>query len=124
MSKNLQSDDGKHIVIRPMAYLKEADSTRYAKVKQFRSSRAICTARRRTCTADQRANARVGEKYPGRVESIFSPLSTIVPSHLMDPNMFGFKDLKADDEANPLGDIAFDDDSCSTPAPAPGAFSI
>ncbi|HZV63930.1 MAG TPA: tRNA 2-thiocytidine(32) synthetase TtcA, partial [Telluria sp.] len=55
------------------------------------------------------------KKYPGRVESIFSSLSTVVPSHLMDRDMFGFKDLKADGEANPLGDIAFDDEPCSTP---------
>jgi tRNA 2-thiocytidine biosynthesis protein TtcA len=62
------------------------------------------------------------KKYPGRVESIFSSLSTVVPSHLMDREMFGFADLKADGEANPLGDIAFDEEPCSTPAP--GVFSI
>ncbi len=54
--------------------------------------------------------------HPGRVESIFTSLTNVVPSHLMDPNMFGFKDLKADGVASPLGDIAFDEEPCSTPA--------
>jgi tRNA 2-thiocytidine biosynthesis protein TtcA len=56
------------------------------------------------------------KKYPGRVENIFSSLSTVVPSHLMDRDMFGFADLKADGVANPAGDIAFDEEPCGTPA--------
>jgi len=42
----------------------------------------------------------------------------VVPSHLMDRELFGFKDLKTDGIANPLGDIAFDEEPCSTPAPS------
>jgi len=56
------------------------------------------------------------KKRPGRVENIFSSLSTVVPSHLMDRDLFGFTDIKADGVANPLGDIAFDEEPCSTPA--------
>jgi tRNA 2-thiocytidine biosynthesis protein TtcA len=55
------------------------------------------------------------KKYPGRVENIFSSLSTVVPSHLMDRDMFGFTDLKATGVADPAGDLAFDDEPCSTP---------
>jgi tRNA 2-thiocytidine biosynthesis protein TtcA len=40
----------------------------------------------------------------------------VVPSHLMDRDMFGFTDLKTDGVANPNGDIAFDEEPCSTPA--------
>lgn len=117
MPAKLQSDDGKHIVIRPMAYVKEADSTRYAEVKQFPIIPCdLCGSQENLQRKQIKGLMREWEKkYPGRVESIFSSLSTIVPSHLMDPNMFGFKDLKADGEANPLGDIAFDEDPCSTP---------
>jgi tRNA 2-thiocytidine biosynthesis protein TtcA len=50
------------------------------------------------------------------VENIFSSLSTVVPSHLMDGALFNFKEAKADGMANPLGDIAFDEEPCSTPA--------
>jgi tRNA 2-thiocytidine biosynthesis protein TtcA len=126
MPAKLQSDDGKHIVIRPMAYVKEADSTRYAEVKQFPIIPCdLCGSQENLQRKQIKGLMREWEKkYPGRVESIFSSLSTVVPSHLMDPNLFGFKDLKADGEPNPLGDIAFDDEPCSTPAPMPGAFSI
>jgi tRNA 2-thiocytidine biosynthesis protein TtcA len=56
------------------------------------------------------------KSHPGRVDNIFSSLSTVVPSHLQDRNLFGFMDLKTDGVANPLGDIAFDEEPCSTPA--------
>ena len=56
------------------------------------------------------------KKHPGRVDNIFSSLSTVVPSHLMDRDLFGFADLKATGVAMPNGDIAFDDEPCSTGA--------
>lgn len=126
MPAKLQSDDGKHIVIRPMAYVKEADSTRYAEVKQFPIIPCdLCGSQENLQRKQIKGLMREWEKkYPGRVESIFSSLSTIVPSHLMDPNMFGFKDLKADGEANPLGDIAFDEDPCSTPTTTFGTIPL
>jgi tRNA 2-thiocytidine biosynthesis protein TtcA len=55
------------------------------------------------------------KKYPGRVENIFSSLSTVVPSHLMDRAMFGFTALQATGVADPAGDIAFDDEPCGAP---------
>ncbi len=58
------------------------------------------------------------KKFPGRGENIFSSLSTVAPSHLMDRNLFGFTELKASGIADPNGDIAFDDDPCSTPTMA------
>ena len=117
MPAKLQSDDGKHIVIRPMAYVKEEDSTRYAEVKQFPIIPCdLCGSQENLQRKQIKGLMRKWEKeHPGRVESIFSALSTVVPSHLMDPNMFSFKDLKADGVASPLGDIAFDDEPCATP---------
>jgi tRNA 2-thiocytidine biosynthesis protein TtcA len=58
------------------------------------------------------------------VENIFSALSTVVPSHLMDRDMFGFVDLKTDGVANPNGDIAFDEEPCSTPSTVPGIIPL
>ena len=126
MPAKLQSDDGKHIVIRPMAYVKEADSTRYAEVKRFPIIPCdLCGSQENLQRKQIKGLMREWEKkYPGRVDSIFSSLSTIVPSHLMDRAMFGFADLKADGAPNPLGDIAFDDEPCAMPALAPGVFSI
>ncbi|MDP3669294.1 MAG: tRNA 2-thiocytidine(32) synthetase TtcA [Telluria sp.] len=118
MPAKLQSDDGKHMVIRPMAYVKEADSTRYAEIKQFPIIPCdLCGSQENLQRKQIKALMREWEKkHPGRVESIFSALSTVVPSHLMDANLFGFKDLKVDGVASALGDIAFDEDPCSTPA--------
>ncbi|MFL6676629.1 MAG: tRNA 2-thiocytidine(32) synthetase TtcA [Massilia sp.] len=119
MPAKLVSDDGKHMVIRPMAYVKEADTERYAEVKGFPIIPCdLCGSQENLQRKQIKGLMREWEKkHPGRVESIFSSLSTVVPSHLMDRDLFGFKDIKADGEANPLGDIAFDEEPCSTPAP-------
>ncbi|SDF23384.1 tRNA s(2)C-32 sulfurtransferase [Massilia sp. PDC64] len=118
MPAKLVSDDGKHVVIRPLAYVKEADTERYAEVKQFPIIPCdLCGSQENLQRKQIKAMLRDWEKkYPGRVENIFSSLSTVVPSHLMDRDMFGFQDLKADGVANPAGDIAFDEEPCSTPA--------
>ena len=118
MPAKLVSDDGKHVVIRPLAYVKEADTERYAEVKDFPIIPCdLCGSQENLQRKQIKAMLRDWEKkHPGRVENIFSSLSTVVPSHLMDRDMFGFTDLKADGVANPAGDIAFDEEPCSTPA--------
>ena len=58
------------------------------------------------------------KKHPGRVDNIFSSLSTVVPSHLMDRSQFDFANLQAGGGPVADGDIAFDEEPCaSTPAP-------
>jgi tRNA 2-thiocytidine biosynthesis protein TtcA len=118
MPAKLVSDDGKHMVIRPMAYVKEEDTERYAEVKQFPIIPCdLCGSQENLQRKQIKALMRDWEKkYPGRVENIFSSLSTVVPSHLMDRGMFGFTGLKATGVADPAGDIAFDEEPCSTPA--------
>ena len=118
MPAKLVSDDGKHMVIRPLAYVKEEDTTRYAEVKGFPIIPCdLCGSQENLQRKQIKAMLRDWEKkHPGRVESVFSSLSTVIPSHLMDRNLFGFTDLKTDGIANPLGDIAFDEEPCSTPA--------
>jgi tRNA 2-thiocytidine biosynthesis protein TtcA len=117
MPAKLVSDDGKHMVIRPMAYVKEADTERYAEVKGFPIIPCdLCGSQENLQRKQIKAMLRDWEKkHPGRVENIFSSLSTVVPSHLMDRDLFGFKDIKADGVANPLGDIAFDEEPCGAP---------
>jgi tRNA 2-thiocytidine biosynthesis protein TtcA len=126
MPAKLVSDDGKHVVIRPLAYVKEADTERYAEVKQFPIIPCdLCGSQENLQRKQIKAMLRDWEKkYPGRVENIFSSLSTVVPSHLMDRDMFGFADLKADGVANPAGDIAFDEEPCSTPSSAAGTIPL
>ena len=118
MPAKLVSDDGKHMVIRPLAYVKEADTERYAEVKGFPIIPCdLCGSQENLQRKQIKAMLRDWEKkHPGRVENVFSSLSTVVPSHLQDRNLFGFVDLKTDGIANPNGDIAFDEEPCSTPA--------
>jgi len=118
MPAKLVSDDGKHMVIRPLAYVKEADTERYAEVKGFPIIPCdLCGSQENLQRKQIKAMLREWEKkHPGRVENVFSSLSTVVPSHLQDRNLFGFVDLKTDGVPNPQGDIAFDEEPCSTPA--------
>jgi len=119
MPAKLQSDDGKHMVIRPMAYVKEEDTIRYAEVKKFPIIPCdLCGSQENLQRKQIKGLMREWEKkFPGRVENIFSSLSTVVPSHLMDANLFNFADLKVDGQAKPEGDIAFDEEPCATPQP-------
>jgi tRNA 2-thiocytidine biosynthesis protein TtcA len=117
MPAKLQSDDGRHIVIRPLAYVKEADTERYAKVKDFPIIPCnLCVSQENLQRKHVKQLMREWDKqHPGRVDNIFSALSTVVPSHLMDKDLFNFRDLKLTGEAVPNGDIAFDEEPCSTP---------
>ncbi len=115
MPAKLQSDDGQHVVIRPLAYVKESDTIRYAEVKKFPIIPCdLCGSQENLQRKQLKAMMREWEKqFPGRIDNIFAALSTVVPSHLMDRNLFGFTDLQANGLANPLGDIAFDEAPCS-----------
>lgn len=126
MPPKLQSDDGKHIVIRPLAYVREADMERYAQYRQFPIIPCdLCGSQENLQRKQIKAMLREWErKYPGRVENIFSSLSTVVPSHLLDRELFGFAGLKATGIADPNGDIAFDDEPCATGSADSGIITL
>ena len=117
MPPKLQSDDGKHIVIRPMAYVREVDTERYAELRQFPIIPCdLCGSQENLQRKQIKMMLRDWEKkHPGRVDNIFSSLSTVVPSHLMDRSLFEFSSLHATGLADKNGDIAFDDEPCATP---------
>jgi tRNA 2-thiocytidine biosynthesis protein TtcA len=121
MPPKLQSDDGKHIVIRPLAYVKEEDTERFAQIRRFPIIPCdLCGSQENLQRKHIKAMLREWEKkFPGRVENIFSSLSTVVPSHLMDRDLFGFAQLQTTGEAAPDGDIAFDEEPCGTGETAP-----
>jgi tRNA 2-thiocytidine biosynthesis protein TtcA len=118
MPAKLQSDDGRHVVIRPLAYVKEVDMERYAEVKNFPIIPCdLCGSQENLQRKQIKAMLRDWEKkFPGRVDNIFASLSTVVPSHLMDRKMFDFSQLSATGIADANGDIAFDDEPCSAPS--------
>lgn len=117
MPPKLQSDDGKHIVIRPMAYVREVDTERYAELRQFPIIPCdLCGSQENLQRKQIKMMLREWEKkHPGRVENIFSSLATVVPSHLMDRSLFEFNSLSATGVADNNGDIAFDDEPCAAP---------
>jgi tRNA 2-thiocytidine biosynthesis protein TtcA len=116
MPPKLQSDDGKHIVIRPLAYVREIDTERYAEVKNFPIIPCDLCGSQENLQRKQIKNMlrEWDKKHPGRVENIFSSLSTIVPSHLMDRSQFDFAELKITGVELPDGDIVFDEEPCES----------
>lgn len=116
MPPKLVSDDGKHMVIRPLAYCREKDLERYAVQKSFPI--IPCNL----CGSQPNLQRQVvkemlqdwDKRFPGRIESMFTALKNIKPSHLADTQLFDFAGLKTQDTPYQDGDIAFDEEPCST----------
>ncbi|CBW73778.1 tRNA s2C32 biosynthesis protein TtcA [Mycetohabitans rhizoxinica HKI 454] len=117
MPPKLQSDDGKHIVIRPLAYVKEHDLEKYAQLREFPIIPCnLCGSQPNLKRAEMKMLLQEWDKrFPGRVDNMFSALADVVPSHLMDHRLFPFAELRATGVADPHGDIAFDDEPCAMP---------
>jgi tRNA 2-thiocytidine biosynthesis protein TtcA len=120
MPPKLVSDDGKHIVIRPLAYVAEKDLVRWAEHRQFPI--IPCTL----CGSQENLQRQqVGEmlrewekRFPGRIENMFGALQHVVPSHLLDGTLHDFKGLTPTGLASQDGDKAFDPESFAPPTPA------
>jgi tRNA 2-thiocytidine biosynthesis protein TtcA len=112
MPPKLVSDDGRHVVIRPLAYVRERDLARYASLQAFPI--IPCNL----CGSQQHLQRRqVGEmlrdwekKHPGRIESIYNALAKVVPSHLMDRALYDFGAVRATGRIDSDGDLGFDED--------------
>jgi len=95
MPPKLLSDDGKHVVIRPLAYCNESDIAAYAGLKGFPIM--PCNL----CGSQQTLQRKVikqmlqewERRFPGRVESVFRSLTSVAPSQLADPSVFDFASL-------------------------------
>jgi tRNA 2-thiocytidine biosynthesis protein TtcA len=116
MPPKLMSDDGKHIVIRPLAYVEEADLARYAEVKAFPIIPCnLCGSQVNLKRQEiRRMLVEWQKRYPGRVENTFNALARVTPSHLMDAHLFDFASLRTSGRADLDGDIAFDEPPCGS----------
>jgi tRNA 2-thiocytidine biosynthesis protein TtcA len=120
MPPKLQSDDGKHIVIRPLAYVPEKYLERYALDQEFPIIPCnLCGSQPNLQRNAMKEMLKQWEKsHPGRVESAFKALTHVVPSHLLDSDLFNFKELHIDPSTPVgMGDMAIDegfDGACST----------
>ena len=116
MPPKLRSDDGKHIVIRPLAYVPEKLLERYAADMNFPIIPCdLCGSQPNLQRQVMKEMLRDWEKkYPGRVENLFRSMHHIVPSHLMDGEAFDFQNLEISTEltgiaARSAGDKAIDE---------------
>ncbi|MDH5246122.1 MAG: tRNA 2-thiocytidine(32) synthetase TtcA, partial [Betaproteobacteria bacterium] len=135
MPPKLVSDDGRHVVIRPLAYVRERDLARFAELNVFPIIPCnLCGSQEHLQRRQVTAMLREWEKrYPGRVDSVFGALARVAPSHLMDRALFDFGAVCATGRAEPDGDIAFDVDPALERAtelasgahgPGPGVIAI
>jgi tRNA 2-thiocytidine biosynthesis protein TtcA len=116
MPPKLRSDDGKHIVIRPLAYVPEKLLERYAADMNFPIIPCdLCGSQPNLQRQVMKEMLRDWEKkHPGRVENLFRSMHHIVPSHLMDGEAFDFQNLEISTElsgiaARSAGDKAIDE---------------
>ena len=117
MPPKLVSDDGRHVVIRPLAFVAEKDTTQWAKVRQFPIIPCnLCGSQDGLQRVAVNEMLREWEKkHPGRIESMFRAMGHVVTTHMMDPKLHDFKNAKATGMADPQGDIAFDDEPLPMP---------
>jgi tRNA 2-thiocytidine biosynthesis protein TtcA len=118
MPPKLISDNGEHIVIRPLAYCKEKDIEKYSQAKHFPI--IPCNL----CGSQDGLQRQVvkemlqdwDKRFPGRIETMFQAMQNIVPSHMIDKNLFDFKNVTRENAAMFASDTAFDKESVpSTP---------
>lgn len=117
MPPKLVSDDGKHIVIRPLAYAEERDLEAYAEWKQFPIIPCdLCGSQDNLQRQQVKLMLREWDKkFPGRVENIFRALANVSTSHLLDRTRYDFANLTATGVADARGDKVFDEESLCAP---------
>ncbi|MEW6694421.1 MAG: tRNA 2-thiocytidine(32) synthetase TtcA [Pseudomonadota bacterium] len=112
MPPKLVSDNGEHVVIRPLAYVPEKDLIRWAQVRAFPI--IPCNL----CGSQQHLQRKqVGDllrewdkRFPGRVDNMLKALQNVVPSHLMDRGLYDFAGVRASGRPQADGDLAFDEE--------------
>lgn len=125
MPPKLVSDDGRHTVIRPLVYVPESDLVAYAQFKQFPIIPCnLCGSQENLKRKEVgRMIQEWDRKHPGRSWNVFNALSRVVPSHLMDRDLFDFVGLKPTGVADAGGDTAFDQIDPEPDTAGPGCAS-
>ena len=120
MPAKLVSDDGQHVVIRPLAYVAESSLERWAEHRHFPIIPCTLCGSQTTLQRVQ-VKKMIHEwerQYPGRIDNMLTAMGKVVPSHLMDRKLFPFSTLKATGQPVAGGDVAFDEEPCAPPAAA------
>ena len=103
MPPKLVSDDGQHVVIRPLAYVEESDLEAYAELRAFPIIPCdLCGSQEQLQRKQVKAMLREWEKkHPGRIDTIFGALTNVAPSHLLDRTLHDFANIEATGETKP-----------------------
>jgi tRNA 2-thiocytidine biosynthesis protein TtcA len=122
MPPKLVSDDGKHTVIRPLAYVAERDLATWADHRQFPIIPCtLCGSQDNLQRVQVKKMIHEWERqYPGRIDNMATAMGNITLSHMMDRQLFPFTSIKPTGTPDAQGDKAFDadEDACATPTPA------
>ncbi|WP_424316884.1 tRNA 2-thiocytidine(32) synthetase TtcA [Castellaniella sp.] len=118
MPPKLVSDNGEHVIIRPLAYVREKDLVAYARLREFPIIPCnLCGSQE---NLKRKEVGRMLEEwdrhFTNRTWSVFRALSHVVPSHLMDPALMDFAGLKPTGQADADGDRAFDEEDFPPPS--------
>jgi tRNA 2-thiocytidine biosynthesis protein TtcA len=110
MPPKLVSDDGRNVVIRPLAYCEERDLEAYAELRQFPIIPCtLCGSQATLKRKEVKALLLDWEKrYPGRVATLLTSIQNVRPSHLLDRALFDFAAVRASGQPVAEGDTAFD----------------
>ena len=89
----LRSDDKKNVVIRPLAYVREYETEKYAKAKGYPlAAKGICGAGENLKRQEIKELIRSWDReFPGRIYNMFMSLQRVSPSHLMDKSLYDFE---------------------------------
>ena len=119
MPPKLVSDDGRHVVIRPLAYCAEKDLEAYARLREFPIIPCDLCGSQDNLQRRQvkQMLADWDRRFPGRIETMARALRNVVPSHLADPALHDFAGLVATGMADPAGDRLFDPQDADVTAP-------
>jgi tRNA 2-thiocytidine biosynthesis protein TtcA len=111
MPPKLASDDGRHVVIRPLAYCEEQDLTAYAEIRRFPIIPCnLCGSQSNLKRMEAKALLREWERrHPGRVETMLNALQNVRSSHLLDRTLFDFSAVAAAGVPLENGDKALDE---------------
>ncbi|MDD9173835.1 tRNA 2-thiocytidine(32) synthetase TtcA [Aliivibrio finisterrensis] len=110
MPPKLVSDNGEHVVIRPLAYCREKDIIKYADMRNYPIIPCnLCGSQPNMQRQNVKQMLNTWDKqFPGRIETMFTAMQNVVPSHLADFNTFDFKSINRDSGVINGGDIGFD----------------
>ncbi len=96
MPPKLVSDDGRHVVIRPLAYVAEEDLAQFAEQKAFPIIPCtLCGSQENLQRKQIGRMLKEWSREPGRIESILRALTDVVPSHLLDRKLFDFSEIES-----------------------------